>query len=190
MFALAVAIVVIALIAAPARRNRAASGHLRHEGGPGHRSAPTRVVKDAPAGPYLVSIWTTGEVGEAVVHVVIDAAAGATFAPLTAVKVGVVPASGRREASWREALPAQVRRGARHSATVRFDRAERWRVQAVVARAGAADTVRAFVDVQAPVMHGPVGLVLSAVPFVLVLAVWWWAGVVRRRRATGGGPRE
>jgi len=127
-------------------------------------------------------VWTPGEVGASSVSVVLQPAANDSVVPPSTVHIGIAPASGRLAEVLHEAHPAQVRHGARYSAGVVFDRAERWNVRVVVAGPAGGGERSIIVDVKRSAMFGPAGLILSSLPFLLVIGVYWRSAVVRRRR--------
>ena len=159
-----------------------------------HGGMPVRLVADQRAGPYAVSVWATPGVGMGMLYVVYTPYRrrdGVAFVAPAAVHVGVAPASGRRaEVLYGAHLEAVRTRGASPSARfvahVAFDRGEAWRVRVVTETPAAVGDVRAQLDVTSDAMLGPAGLLLYAVPFVLVGGLWGRAAVARRRAA---GPR-
>ena len=160
----------VALAAVPGR----AAAQMRHGG------VPERVVAAERAGPYLVSVWAKSDVGMSILYIVYDAPAGAAFVPPTAVRVGVAPSSGRVPETFHDAHPDIVEHGARYVAHVTFDRDEAWRVR--VLTEGPAGGGEVLTEVRATAAGvGPVGLVLYALPILLILGLWTQVAVARRR---------
>ena len=167
-----VALAGAALAAVPGR----AAAQMRHGGVPG------RVVAAQRAGPYLVSVWAKPDVGMGMLYIVYDAPAGAEFVPPSAVRVGVAPASGRLPEARYDAQPEAVEHGARYVAHVTFDRDEAWHVRVLAEGPAGRSELRTDVQaVAAPV--GPVGLVLYALPILIIVGMWAYTAVARRRPA-------
>lgn len=171
-----------ARIALAAVLSSGCSGDGMHDHAAAHRGVPSRIVADRRVGPYVASVWTDSDVGMGTIYVVLDAADGKGFTPPSAVRIGVVPASGRVPEVVHDAHPESVRRGGRFITNVAFDRAERWNVRVVIVGPSGSDELRSQVEAKPNATLGGFGLVLSSVPFVLMATVWWRAHARRTQR--------
>ena len=171
MFSVAVAAFAVHLSGAGAHPHEMAA----------HRGAPTRIVADQRVGPYVASVWTDPEVGSGPMYVMLEAADGQTFAPPSAVRVGVAPVSGRLPEVLHDAHSEPIRRGARFMTDVAFDRAERWNLRVLIDGSGGGGQLMSQVEAKPNAAAGPFVLVLSLLPFLAVTGVWWRAAVARRR---------
>lgn len=171
LFALAVA-----AFAAPARGTLAQS----HGAMPRH-GLPAPIIVDRRVGPYVASVWADPDIGIGTIHVVLQDADGSAFTPPSSVRVAVVPVSGRLAEVVHEARPERARRGARFMTEVAFDRAERWNVRVIIEGAAGGGQLVSHVEARPDATLGPLGLMLSSVPFLMVAVVWWRAAVARNR---------
>lgn len=148
-----------------------------------HHGVPSRVVADRRVGPYVASVWIGREVGDGTVYVMLDAADGLAFTPPSAVRVAVVPTSGRLAEVVHEAQPqaARAQRGARYMANVMFDRPERWNMRVIVEGSAGGGEVVLPVESTSNASLGAVGVILASIPFVLVGFVYWRSWHARRR---------
>jgi len=144
-----------------------------------HGGLPVPVLKRQHVGAYDVSVWATPDVGMGMIYVVYLPHEGVSFAPPTAVRIGVAPASGRAAEVLYEAHAERVRQGARFVAHVSFDRGETWRVRVVTDGPSAGEVV-ARVAVSPMEMMGPSGLLFYSLPFLLVGGLWGRTAIVRR----------
>lgn len=172
MFAVAVAAFAV---------HMSGAGAHSHEMEAAHRGAPSPIIRDQRVGPYVASVWTDPEVGSGPMYVVLEAAAGLTFTPPSAVRVGVAPVSGRLPEVLHDAHSEPVRRGARFMTDVAFDRAERWNLRVLIAGSAGGGQLTSQVEAEPNAMFGPAALIVSSLPFLLMAAIWWRAAVVRRR---------
>jgi hypothetical protein len=142
-----------------------------------------RVVADRHAGPYVISMWATPDVGIAMLYVVYSAPAGAAFVAPAAVRVGVAPVSGRLSEVMYDARPEAVRQGARFVAHIAFDRSEPWRVRVVTdGPAGGGEVVAQVQATPMPTL-GPLGLALYALPITVIVGLWARTALARRHAA-------
>jgi hypothetical protein len=146
-----------------------------------HEGPPFPIALDRPAGPYRLSIWTDPDVGTGIVYVVLEALGDAAYARPSGVRVGVQPVSARLPETLYDAAPETVRRGGRYVTEVAFDRQEIWRIRALVDGPGGGGEVAAQVEATPPGTIGPLGLVVYAIPFLLLAAMWIRVALVRRR---------
>jgi hypothetical protein len=149
--------------------------------GAAHDGPPFPIVVDAPMGAYLVSVWTDPDIGIGTFFVIVDGPGENGVRSPDVVQVAVRPASGRLAEVVHTAEPQVVRRGAQYLAEVPFDRGESWHVRVQVIGADGSGEVGAEVVPTPDGSIGPIGLVVYAVPFVLVAALWVRVSLVRRR---------
>jgi hypothetical protein len=145
-----------------------------------HDGPPFPIVVDAPMGADLVSVWTDPDIGGGTVFVVIDGPGRNGVRPPDAVHVAVQPVSGRLAEVVQPAEAQPVRRGARFYAEVPLDRGEWWAVRVTVDGPDGRGEVTAEVEATPDGSIGPIGLVVYAIPFMLVAALWIRVTLVRR----------
>lgn len=149
-----------------------------------HEGPPFPLFVDQKVDPYVVSVWTDPDVGEALFFVIVSTQPGTALPPDMRVQVGVQPASGRLPeavyAGERENLRGQVQ----YRALVHFDREELWRVRVrLESSAGNAETT-ATVEATPP-GYGRWDLLVYLLPFLGVGILWAVAVVRKLRRRTG-----
>jgi hypothetical protein len=159
-----------------------------------HKGPPFPIIVDRQLGPYVVSVWTDPDIGIGTFFVVLQAPNGARLPPVTRVRISVRPISGRLAEVQYDATPQRVRRGARYLARVEFDRGEWWEVRIVIEGPDGGGELEARVQATPAGDIGPIGLVIYALPFVAVGALWLRAVLARRSArsltqstSTGGG---
>jgi hypothetical protein len=145
-----------------------------------HGGVPERVVADRRAGPYAISVWAKSDVGMGMLYIVYDTPARAAFVPPRSVRVAVAPASGRVPEQTYEAHPEDVEHGARYVAHVPFDRDETWNVRVLTAGPAGDGELRTAVRATASGL-GPFGLVLYALPILVIVGMWGRTAIDRRR---------
>lgn len=146
-----------------------------------HGGAPVALLHDQRVGAYTVSVWASPDVGMGRVFVVYDAAPGAAFVAPAAVQVGVTPVDGGLEVV-QHAHAERVSHGARFVAHAPFAHEGEWRVRIVTQGVSGALTTQVHA---APAgAHGPISLVLYALPF-LAVALLRWRAVTPQRRDPG-----
>ncbi|HKW46579.1 MAG TPA: hypothetical protein VJN70_04010 [Gemmatimonadaceae bacterium] len=147
-----------------------------------HHGVPSRIVADQRVGPYIASVWIERDVGDGAVYVILDAADGVSFIPPSAVRVALVPTSGRIPEVVNDAHPELVRgsREARYMTTVMFDRPERWNLRVSVEGSAGGGQLVSQVESTSNAALGPLGVFLASTPFVLVAFVYWRARRARR----------
>ena len=148
-----------------------------------HHGVPSRLVADRRVGPYVASVWIEPEVGDGTVYVMLDAADGRLFIPPSAVRVALVPTSGRLPEMVHEAHPdaAGAHGGARYLTHVMFDRPERWNMRIIIEGSAGGGRLTLPVESTSNASMGPFGVILGAIPFVLVAFVYWRSWRARRR---------
>ncbi len=145
-----------------------------------HEGPPFPLFVDRKVDPFVISVWTDPDVGEALFFVIVNAS---TLPPDLRVKVGVQPVSGRLAEQFytaeRENLQGQVQ----YRVQVHFDAQEVWRVrvrlESAQGNAETVDTVEAT-----PPGYGRWDLLIYLAPFLAIGALWSIAMVrkIRRRR--------
>lgn len=158
-----------------------AAAVLEPVSGAAHDGPPFPIVVDEPMGAYVVSVWTDPDIGIGTFYVVIGSDGDGAFRPPDVVRVGVAPVSGRLAEAVYDAEPQEVRAGARFFTEVEFDRGEFWRVRVEVAGPDGRGEVSSEVEATPDGSIGPIGLVVYAVPFILVAALWIRVALARRQ---------
>lgn len=149
-----------------------------------HEGPPYPLFVDRRVDPYVISVWTDPDVGEALFFVIVSAQQGTALPADLRVQVGVQPVSGRLAetfyAAQRENLPGQVQ----YRAQVNFDAEEFWRVRVRLEGAqGNAETVE---TVEAtPPGYGRWDLLIYLLPFLAIGTLWAVAMVRKIKRRTG-----
>lgn len=155
-----------------------------------HHGVPSRVIADQRVGPYVASVWIERDVGDGMVYVMLDAADGLAFTPPYAVRVALVPTSGRfgEVVNEAHAEPQRAGPGARYMTKVMFDRPERWNIRVMIEGSAGGGVLASQVESTANAAVGPVGVLLGSIPFVLVGFVYWRTSLVRRRTSLALSP--
>ena len=147
-----------------------------------HEGPPYPLFVDQKVGPYVVSVWTDPDVGDALFFVIVNSA-DQLPADLR-VQIGVQPVNGRLpEAAYsgeRENVQGQVQ----YRTQVHFDTEELWRVR--VRLESAQGNVETVATVEAtPPGYGRWDLLVYLLPFLGVGILWAVAMVRKLRRRTG-----
>ena len=147
-----------------------------------HEGPPYPLFVDRQVDPYVVSVWTDPDVGDALFFVILNAPA--QLPPDLRVRIGVQPVSGRLPEAFypaeRENLQGQVQ----YRAQVHFDAEELWQVRVRLdSGQGSAQTV-ATVEATPP-GYGRWDLLVYLMPFLAIGVLWAIAMVRRLRRRTG-----
>ena len=147
-----------------------------------HEGPPYPLFVDRQVSPYVVSVWTDPDVGDALFFVILNAPA--QLPPDLRVQVGVRPASGRVPEVFypaeRENLQGQVQ----YRAGVKFDAEELWHVR--VKLDSAQGNVETIATVEAtPPGYGRWDLLVYLMPFLAIGALWVIEIVRRLKRRTG-----
>jgi hypothetical protein len=150
-----------------------------------HEGPPYPLFEDRQLEPYVVSVWTDPDVGEALFFVILNAPA--QLPSDLRVQLGVQPVSGRLPEAFypaeRETLQGQVQ----YRAQVHFDAEELWQVRVRLASAqGNAETI-ATVEATPP-GYGRWDLLVYLMPFLAIGVLWAIAMVRRLKRQTGNKP--
>ncbi len=147
-----------------------------------HEGPPYTLFVDREVSPYVVSVWTDPDVGDALFFVILNAPA--QLPSDLRVQVGVQPVSGRLPEVFfpaeRENLQGQVQ----YRAVVKFDAEELWHVR--VKLDSAQGNVETLATVEAtPPGYGRWDLLVYLMPFLAIGALWVIAIVRRLKRRTG-----
>ena len=147
-----------------------------------HEGPPYPLFVDRQVSPYVVSVWTDPDVGDALFFVILNAPAQLP-ADLN-VQIGVQPVSGRLPEAFypaeREDLQGQVQ----YRAQVQLDKEELWLVRVRLQSAqGNAETL-ATVEATPP-GYGRWDLLVYLMPFLAIGVVWAIAIVRKLKQRTG-----
>lgn len=149
-----------------------------------HEGPPFPLFVDQKVAPYVVSVWTDPDVGEALFFVIVSPEPGAQLPADLRAQVGVQPVSGRLpEAVYtgeRENLQEQVQ----YRAVVHFDAQELWRVRVRLESAQGNAETTATVEATPP-GYGRWDLLIYLLPFLGIGVLWAIAMVRKLRRRTG-----
>ena len=149
-----------------------------------HEGPPFPLFVDQKVDPYLVSVWTDPDVGEALFFVIVSPQQGAALPADLRVQIGVQPVSVRLPeavyAGERERVQSQVQ----FRAQVHFDREETWRVRVRLESAGGSAETTATVEATPP-GYGRWDLLVYLLPFLGVGILWAVAMVRKLKRRTG-----
>jgi len=147
-----------------------------------HEGPPFPLFVDQKVDPYVVSVWTDPDVGEALFFVIVGPAA--QLPADLRVQVGVQPVSGRLPEAVYSGERENVQGQVQYRALVRFDAEELWRVRVRLESAqGNAETI-ATVEATPP-GYGRWDLLVYLLPFLGVGLLWAIAMVRKLKRRTG-----
>ena len=146
-----------------------------------HEGPPYAIVVDQKADPYVVSIWSDPDVGEALFFIILKAPEPPAD---LRVQIGVQPVSGRLPEAFYAAERENVQGQIQYRAQVHFDAQELWRVRVRLESAqGNAET---FATVEAtPPGYGRWDLLVYLLPFLAIGALWAVAMLRQIKRRTG-----
>lgn len=150
-----------------------------------HEGPPFPLFVDQKVDPYVVSVWTDPDVGEALFFVIVSAQQGAALPADLRVQVGVQPISGRLPEAVYAGERENVQGHVQYRALVHFDREELWRVRVRLEGAGSSAETSATVEATPP-GYGRWDLLVYLLPFLGVGALWAVAMVRKLKRRTGG----
>lgn len=149
-----------------------------------HEGPPYPLFVDQKVGPYVVSVWTDPDVGDALFFVIVNPAD--QLPPDLRVQLGVQPASGRLPEAVYSGERENVQGQVQYRAQVHFDAEELWRVRVRLESAqGNAETI-ATVEATPP-GYGRWDLLVYLLPFLGVGILWAVAMMRKLRRRTGDG---
>lgn len=147
-----------------------------------HEGPPFPLFVDQKVDPYVVSVWTDPDVGEALFFVIVGPAA--QLPSDLRVQVGVQPVSGRLPEAFYAGERENVQGQVQYRAQVHFDAEELWRVRVRLESAqGNAETI-ATVEATPP-GYGRWDLLVYLLPFLGVGVLWAIAMVRKLKRRTG-----
>lgn len=144
-----------------------------------HEGPPYPLFVDRKVDPYVVSVWTDPDVGDALFFVIVNAP---EIPPDLSVTVGVQPVSGRLAETFYQAERENLQGQVQYRAQVQFDAQEFWRVRVRLGSAqGNAETVE---NVEAtPPGYGRWDLLIYLLPFLAIGMLWAIAMVRKIKRA-------
>ena len=145
-----------------------------------HEGPPFPLFVDQKADPYVISLWTDPDVGDALFFVIVNGQAP----PDLQVQIGVQPTSGRLPEAFYTAQHESVSGQVQYRALVHFDAEELWRVRVrLLSAQGHAETV-ATVEATPP-GYGRWDLLVYLLPFLAVGVLWAIAMFRKIKRRTG-----
>ena len=145
-----------------------------------HEGPPFPLFVDQKADPYVISLWTDPDVGDALFFVIVNGQAP----PDLQVQIGVQPTSGRLPEAFYTAQHESVSGQVQYRALVHFDAEELWRVRVrLLSAQGNAETV-ATVEATPP-GYGRWDLLVYLLPFLAVGGLWAIAMFRKIKRRTG-----
>ena len=146
-----------------------------------HYGPPFPILVDRPVGPYLVSVWTDPNIGTGTFFVILEAPKGKRLSPVTRVRIGVRPVSGRLPEVLYETEAQRSRQGARYYTSVQFDQGGMWHVRCLVDGVQGGGELKADVEATPAGILGPIGSLIYLVPFLGVGGLWLKAVMFRRK---------
>jgi hypothetical protein len=152
-----------------------------------HSGPPFPLLVDEKAGPYKVSVWADPDIGTGTFFVFVESPDGGQVDDV-AVKVSVVPTSGRLPEATYQATAREAGRRVQHVAEVLFDAQEYWQVRFQVSGPAGKGELSAEVEATPPGL-GVWDFALYLFPFVLLAGLWVY-GMLRyrhRRQSTTPG---
>ena len=147
-----------------------------------HEGPPYPLFLDRKVDPYVVSVWTDPDVGDALFFVILNAPA--QLPADLRVQIGVQPVSGRLPEAFypaeRENLQGQIQ----YRSQVKFDAEELWQVRVRL------ETAQGNVETLATVAATPPGygrwdLLIYLLPFLAIAVLWAIAMMRRLKRRMG-----
>ena len=145
-----------------------------------HEGPPFPLFVDQKVDPYVISLWTDPDVGDALFFVIVNGQPP----PDLQVQIGVQPDSGRLPEAFYTAPRENVSGQVQYRALVHFDAEELWRVRVrLVSAQGNAETI-ATVEATPP-GYGRWDLLVYLLPFLAVGVLWAIAMIRKTRRRTG-----
>ena len=149
-----------------------------------HEGPPYPLFVDRKIDPYVISVWTDPDVGDALFFVMVSGAERAALPVDLRIQVGVQPVSGRLPETFYSAERENLQGQVQYRAQVQFDAQELWRVR--VRLEGPAGNVETIETVEAtPPGYGRWDLLIYLLPFLAVGTLWAIAMVRKIRRRTG-----
>jgi len=147
-----------------------------------HEGPPFPLFVDQQVGPYVVSVWTDPDIGEALFFVIVNKPA--QLPADLRVQIGVQPVSGRLPEAFYATERENLRNQVQYRAQAHLDAQELWRVRVRLESAqGNAETI-ATVEATPP-GYGRWDLLVYLLPFLGVGALWAMAMMRKLKRRTG-----
>lgn len=147
-----------------------------------HEGPPFPLFVDQKVDPYVVSVWTDPDVGEALFFVIIDPAS--QLPADLRVQVGVQPVNGRLPEAVYNGERENVQGRVQYRVLVHFDAEELWRVRVRLESAQGNAETTATVEATPP-GYGRWDLLVYLLPFLGVGVLWAIVMVRKLRRRTG-----
>jgi hypothetical protein len=149
-----------------------------------HEGPPFALFVDQKVDPYVVSVWTDPDVGQALFYVIVSTPQQSAPPADLRVQLGVQPVSGRLAEVFYTGERENVQGQTQYRAQVHFDAQEFWRVRIrLLSGQGSVETV-ATVEATPP-GYGRWDLLIYLVPFLAVGLLWAIAMVRKIKRRTG-----
>lgn len=160
-----------------------------------HYGPPFPILMDQAAGPYVVSVWADPNIGTGTFFVILDAPKGKRMPPITRVRIGVRPVSGRLPEVLYETEAQRARQGARYYTAVQFDQGGMWHVRCLIDGVEGGGELKTDVEATPAGVLGPLGSLIYLVPFLGVGGLWLKAVLFRRKaphqgRGAEGSPQS
>jgi hypothetical protein len=149
-----------------------------------HEGPPYPLFVDQKVDPYVVSVWTDPDVGEALFFVIISPQQANALPADLRVQVGVQPVSGRLPEAVYSGELENVQGQVQYRALVHFDREDLWRVRVRLESAGGSAETVATVEATPP-GYGRWDLLGYLLPFLGVGILWAVAMMRKLKRRTG-----
>jgi len=147
-----------------------------------HEGPPFPLFVDQQVGPYVVSVWTDPDIGEALFFVIVNKPA--QLPADLRVQIGVQPVSGRLPEAFYATERENLRNQVQYRAQAHLDAQELWRVRVrLESEQGNAETI-ATVEATPP-GYGRWDLLVYLLPFLGVGALWAMAMMRKLKRRTG-----
>lgn len=148
-----------------------------------HEGPPFAIIIDEEVGPYLVSVWTDPDIGIGTFYIVFDPITeDHPTDDISSVEIGVEPVSGRLEEEVYSFEKQRARSGARYWTEVEFDKGEFYSLRINIRGEGFEKEMISEVEATPDGTIGPIGLLIYAIPFIAVGALWFRTIIAKRRR--------
>ena len=149
-----------------------------------HEGPPFAIIIDEEVGPYLVSVWTDPDIGIGTFFVVFDPKdEDPQGEDISSVEIGVEPVSGRLDEAVYSFEKQRARSGARYWTEVEFDKGEFWTIRVKIEGEGFSKELFSEVEATPDGTIGPIGLLIYAIPFIAVGALWFRTIIAKRRNS-------
>lgn len=149
-----------------------------------HEGPPFAIIIDEEVGPYLVSVWTDPDIGIGTFYIVFDPKTeGHSTDDISSVEIGVEPVSGRLEEEFYSFEEQRARSGARYWTEVEFDKGEFYSLRINIKGEGFKKEMISEVEATPDGTIGPIGLLIYAIPFIAVGALWFRTIIAKRRHS-------